>query len=126
MKIENSDKNVLGSPLKSCCGDPVTGFYRNGYCQTGPQDLGKHVVCASVTDDFLQYSKGRGNDLTRAMPEYGFAGLKQDDKWCLCAERWIEAHRAGVAPPIYIEATHERMLDFIDLAILKSYAVEVQ
>ncbi len=87
MNTKIKEKNILGSLLQPCCCDPVTGFYRNGYCQTGPQDLGKHIICASVTDDFLYYSKGQGNDLTRAMPEFGFAGLKHGDKWCLCAER---------------------------------------
>lgn len=116
--------NVLGTPLQSCCTDPVTGFYRTGFCETGPQDAGIHVVCTIVTDEFLAFSKSRGNDLTSPAPQYGFAGLKEGDKWCLCARRWTEALENGCAPSIILEATHKDMLQYADIEILKKYAVK--
>ncbi len=122
--MNNDAKNVLGGSLQTCCLDPLTGFYRNGACQTGPEDLGTHVVCARVTDAFLQYSRRRGNDLISPNPAYRFPGLKDGDKWCLCALRWREALEAGVAPPVVLEATHEKALEFVSLETLKSHAVE--
>lgn len=119
------DKNVLGEELELCCNDPVTGFYRNGFCQTGPQDRGVHTVCAQVTEVFLTYSKAQGNDLITPIPEYGFPGLKPGDKWCLCAGRWLEAQKAGVAPPVHLGATHSKTLDIIDLDILKAHATDL-
>ena len=119
-----NDKNVFGTGLKLCCNNPVTGFYRNGFCQTGAQDVGTHVACAQVTDEFLQFSKSRGNDLTRSIPQFDFPGLKDGDKWCLCASRWMEAYEAGVAPPLVLEATHERMLDFVPLETLQAFALK--
>eukprot|EP00163_Fabomonas_tropica_P010634 TRINITY_DN20844_c0_g1_i1.p1 TRINITY_DN20844_c0_g1~~TRINITY_DN20844_c0_g1_i1.p1 ORF type:complete len:201 (+),score=6.84 TRINITY_DN20844_c0_g1_i1:355-957(+) len=116
-------KNVYGGILAHCCSDPVTGFYRNGYCQTGTQDQGTHVACAQLTDAFLQFSKSRGNDLMTPRPEYSFPGLKAGDSWCLCAMRWTEALAAGVAPPLNLEATHERMLDFAPLNVLEQHAL---
>ncbi len=121
---ETKSKNVLGTPLLSCCTSPITGFYRNGYCETGPNDAGVHVVCAQVTDAFLQYSKSRGNDLTTPYPASNFAGLKAGDKWCLCASRWREAYEAGVAPPIFLESTHENALKYIPLEALKKNAIK--
>lgn len=119
MQQNIKDKNVLGEPLQLCCKDPLTGFYRNGFCQTGDQDFGTHVACAYVTDEFLQFSKARGNDLITPRPEHGFPGLKEGDKWCLCAGRWAEAYDAGVAPPLDLSASHEKMLEFVPLYLLK-------
>ena len=112
-------KNVLGSPLKKCCDSPKTGFYRDGFCHTGPQDHGTHVACATVTKEFLDFTKSRGNDLITPKPEWNFPGLKPGDKWCLCALRWMEAKKAGVAPKLDLEATHENMLDFATIKDIK-------
>lgn len=116
------DVNVLGTPLKECCSDPLTGFERDGFCHTGSRDRGRHVVCAIMTEEFLTYTKGQGNDLSTPLPHYGFPGLKPGDKWCLCALRWAEAHRADVAPLVDLEATHSKALEYISLPILKSKA----
>ena len=125
MMKEVKPKNVLGTELKSCCTDPMTGFYRDGYCSTGAQDYGTHVVCAIVTEEFLAYTKSQGNDLSTPLPKpYTFPGLKPGDKWCLCASRWIEALESGNAPKISLEATHERMLEYVDLEVLKKWAME--
>ena len=121
MSLEIKDKNVLGTVLQLCCADPVTGFYRNGFCQTGQQDVGTHVACAVVTKEFLDFSKSRGNDLTTPYPAYNFPGLKPGDQWCLCAERWTEALEAGVAPPLILEATHEAMREYAEIEVLKMY-----
>ncbi len=115
-------KNVLGGPLRSCCMDPITGFYRTGKCETGPEDLGAHVVCAEVTEAFLAFSRSLGNDLTTPNPELGFAGLRPGDRWCLCALRWKEALDAGVAPPVVLSATHEAALDYVSLDELRAHA----
>ena len=115
--------NVLGGPLQSCCMDPVTGFYRNGRCDTGPGDHGLHVVCALMTDDFLRFSKSRGNDLSTPVPQWGFPGLKEGDRWCLCATRWKEALDAGMAPKVVLEATHISMLEFATLEELQAHAM---
>ena len=120
---KTSAKNVLGTALKSCCYDPMTGFYRDGFCQTGPTDYGTHVVCARMTEDFLKYTKKRGNDLSTPVPMYHFPGLQPGDQWCLCVSRWKEAKEAGFAPPIYLEGTHERALDFVSLEDLKKHAI---
>ena len=114
-------KNVLGTELKSCCTDPMTGYYRTGKCETGPEDYGNHSVCVEVTQPFLIFSKGMGNDLSTPNPHYGFPGLKPGDKWCLCAIRWLEAHQVGVAPKIFLESTHERALEVIPIEILKKH-----
>jgi uncharacterized protein (DUF2237 family) len=116
-------KNVLGGDLKSCCTDPVTGFYRDGACRTGPEDSGRHVICAEMTDEFLKYTFSRGNDLMTPRPEFNFPGLRAGDRWCLCALRWREALEAGKAPPVVLEATHERALQYVDLEHLKANAV---
>jgi uncharacterized protein len=115
-------KNVLGTELQCCCTDPMTGFYRNGWCETGPQDLGTHVVCAQVTAEFLDYTRSRGNDLST--PTSYFPGLKPGDKWCLCVSRWQEALAAGVAPPIVLAATHEAALSRVSLEQLQQHAIE--
>lgn len=120
----NSVKNVNGEVLKLCCNDPVTGFYRDGYCHTGSEDYGTHIICARVTDEFLQFSKSKGNDLTRAIPGSSFSGLKHGDKWCLCVTRWIEAYKAGVAPPVDLNATHEKALEYIPIDTLQAYSLE--
>lgn len=117
-------RNVLGGELVPCSLDPVTGFFRNGCCETGPHDLGLHTVCAVMTKDFLTYSRLVGNDLSTPMPEYGFAGLKPGDRWCLCAPRWKEALDAGAAPQVVLEATHEETLAIVTLGVLKDHAVE--
>ena len=108
-------KNVLGRPLKVCCMNPKTGFYRTGRCDTGPGDDGLHVVCAQMTADFLEFSAERGNDLGTPNPDFGFPGLKPGDRWCLCAARWQEALEAGVAPPVHLASTHMSAVEFVDL-----------
>lgn len=117
------DKNVFGEKLITCSEDPMTGYFRDGCCSTGESDFGTHTVCAVVTEDFLKYSKERGNDLTTPVPAYRFPGLRPGDKWCLCASRWKEAMDAGVAPKVVLEATHEGTLRFVPLETLVKYAV---
>jgi uncharacterized protein (DUF2237 family) len=114
--------NVNGDALKSCSHDPMTGFFRNGCCDTGPADQGSHTVCAVMTAEFLAYSKYLGNDLSTPRPEFGFKGLKPGDQWCLCAARFLQAHDEGVAPEVNLEATHERALDIVPLSVLTQYA----
>lgn len=116
-------KNVLGTDLVECSLDPLTGFTRNGCCDHHPQDSGFHTVCALVTNSFLEFSKSQGNDLSTPRPEYGFAGLKAGDRWCLCVSRWIDAFEAGVAPKVVLEATHANSLEWVDLADLRANAV---
>jgi uncharacterized protein (DUF2237 family) len=117
--------NVLGEPLVLCSTNPLTGFFRTGHCITGPDGEGRHTVCAEMTAEFLAFSKTRGNDLSTPRPEMAFPGLKPGDRWCLVAERWIEALEAGVAPRIVLLATHQRVLDRVDLATLKRYALDL-
>ena len=119
----NGSKNVLGGTLLACSYAPLTGFYRSGCCETGPDDLGRHIICVRVTESFLEFSRTVGNDLSTPRPEYRFAGLKPGDRWCLCALRWKEALDAGVAPPVHLEATHARVLDFVELAQLQAHAL---
>ena len=116
-------KNVLGTALQCCCTDPMTGFLRDGYCRTNQMDQGTHIICAMVTEDFLQFTQLRGNDLRTPRPEYHFPGLQPGDGWCLCVLRWKEAHDAGVAPPLKPEATHEKALEFIDKRVLEQYYI---
>ncbi|MEH2063814.1 MAG: DUF2237 domain-containing protein [Nostoc sp.] len=116
-------KNVIDGNLEVCCNSPVTGFYRDGFCRTGGQDFGSHVVCAQVTSEFLEFTKSRGNDLSTAVPDFNFPGLKPGDRWCLCASRWQEALEAGVAPPVILSATHARALEVVSLDELKKYAL---
>jgi uncharacterized protein len=118
-------RNVLGEALESCSIKPMTGFFRNGCCDTSREDAGSHTVCIVATAEFLQFSKARGNDLSTPMSEYGFAGLKPGDRWCLCAPRWQEALEAGQAPRIVLRATHEAALDHCALANLKRFAVDL-
>lgn len=118
-------RNVLGGTLQMCSAQPVTGFFRDGCCNTGPSDLGSHTVCAVMTDDFLAYSKNAGNDLSTPMPEYGFPGLKAGDRWCLCAPRWQQAFAAGQPPKVVLTATHEGALEHCELADLKRHAVDL-
>ena len=115
-------RNVLGTELVPCSYDPLTGYFRDGCCHTDMHDLGSHVVCAIVTDEFLEFSRSRGNDLSTPRPEYRFAGLKDGDRWCLCALRWKEALAAGVAPAVVLECTHARALEFVTLEQLQEYA----
>ena len=117
-------KNVLGRKLEICCIDPMTGFYRDGKCDTGSTDFGAHVVCAQLTEEFLAFTKARGNDLSTPMPGYNFPGLKPGDRWCLCASRWKEALDAGVAPPVILSGTHEAALEYISLDELKKHALD--
>lgn len=117
-------RNVLGGVLLPCSVAPLTGFFRDGCCNTGTHDHGLHVVCAQVTAEFLAFSRARGNDLSTPRPDYGFAGLKPGDRWCLCAARWEEARRAGLAPPVLLEATHIAALQVVDLAHLKAHALD--
>ena len=117
--------NVLGGPLATCSTAPLTGFFRDGCCNTGPQDRGLHTVCAVMTAEFLALSKYLGNDLSTPRPEYGFAGLKPGDHWCLCAARFYQAHEEGAAPKVRLAATHIRALDIVPLSILKEYAVDL-
>jgi uncharacterized protein (DUF2237 family) len=121
--IESPPKNVLGTALEPCCFKPKTGFYRDGFCKTGEEDFGTHIVCAMMTNEFLEYTKSRGNDLSTPIPQWGFPGLREGDKWCLCIMRWLEAEKAGKAPKIALEATNEKALDYTTLELLKSYAL---
>jgi uncharacterized protein (DUF2237 family) len=116
-------RNILGTELIECSRDPLTGFYRNGKCDTCGDDAGQHSVCAQMTDAFLQYSAQQGNDLSTPCPEYNFPGLNAGDFWCLCLGRWIEAHEAGVAPKIKLAATHASVSEFVDIDVLRSYEV---
>lgn len=120
-----ADRNVLGGELQACCYSPKTGFYRDGFCHTGPEDMGSHTVCVEVNDMFLAFSKSRGNDLTTPYPEFGFPGLKAGDRWCLCAARWLEAFDAGHAPKVVLAACHERALEIVPLDALKSKALDL-
>jgi uncharacterized protein len=116
-------KNVLGTDLEVCCTSPMTGYYRDGFCHTGGQDFGAHVVCAQLTAEFLEYTQAQGNDLCTPVPQFNFPGLKPGDRWCLCAARWQEALEAGVAPPVILTATHARALEVCNLEDLKQHAL---
>lgn len=116
--------NVFGDPMITCSTDPMTGFFRDGCCNTGPQDTGMHLVCAEVTADFLEFSKAAGNDLSTPMPQYGFGGLNPGDRWCLCVTRWKDALEAGMAPKVVLEACHLSTLEWVTLDELKAHAVE--
>ena len=118
-------RNVLGGTLTTCSIKPMTGFFRDGCCNTGPADVGSHTVCVVLTADFLAYSKSAGNDLSTPMPEYRFPGLNPGDRWCLCAPRWQQAFQAGKAPKVVLAATHEGALEYAELADLKKYAVDL-
>ena len=121
-RMEES-RNVLGGRLEPCAFDPVTGFYRDGCCNTGPEDVGRHTVCARMTAEFLAFSRERGNDLSTPRPEVGFPGLRPGDRWCLCLDRWLEAEAAGVAPRVILASTHASVLDHLTLARLDPHAM---
>ncbi|MEM9347588.1 MAG: DUF2237 domain-containing protein [Planctomycetota bacterium] len=116
-------KNVLGGPLQPCCFDPLTGYFRDGYCRTDAGDHGRHIVCAQVTAEFLEFTKQRGNNLSSPAPEYGFPGLEPGDRWCLCVLRWKEAMEHGAAPPIVLEACDEATLSVVPIETLREYAL---
>lgn len=120
---EIRQRSVLGTPLIACSADPLTGFYRDGCCTTGPEDSGSHTVCCVVTAEFLAFSASRGNDLSTPRPEWGFPGLRPGDRWCLCAPRWQEALEADCAPGVILEATNEQALEIVDLDDLRDHAV---
>jgi uncharacterized protein (DUF2237 family) len=125
IRYDTAARNVLGGELEPCSFDPLTGFYRNGCCETGPEDTGMHTVCAVMTKDFLAFSMSMGNDLSTPRPEFDFPGLGPGDRWCLCAPRWKEALDAGVAPPVVLAATHEEVLAITALGVLKDHAAKV-
>lgn len=122
--MSQNHKNILNKPLKPCCTDPMTGYWRDGYCRTAQEDQGTHVVCAVMSQEFLDYTKSRGNDLSSPIPAYDFPGLKPGDKWCLCVLRWLEAEKAGVAPKVDLEATDIKALDYTSIEKLKEYEVK--
>lgn len=123
-RVAPQPKNVFGEPLVGCCTDPMTGFYRDGFCRTGAGDSGVHTVCAEMTAEFLAFSKARGNDLSTPVPEYQFPGLKPGDRWCLCAARWKEAYDAGLAPKVVLAACHISTLEFATLEELDGFAIQ--
>lgn len=116
------DINVVGGELQPCSTEPLTGFFRNGCCSTGADDVGSHTVCAVMTEEFLEFSRLAGNDLSTPRPEFGFAGVQPGERWCVCASRWLEAHHAGSAPPVDLAATHARALDVVPIESLTTYA----
>ena len=120
----NLARNVLGKSLQICSTSPMTGFVRDGSCRTGPDDAGSHTVCAQMTEEYLAYSKQMGNDLSTPAPEYGFPGLQVGDRWCVCAARWLQAAEAGCAPPVVMDATHERALKVVSLGVLQYHALQ--
>lgn len=117
--------NVLGEPLEACGTDPVTGFYRDGCCNTSDEDFGSHTVCVEVSQKFLEYTRFRGNDLSTQMPDFGFPGLQSGDRWCLCAKRWLEAAEDGMAPRVLLRSTHKRALEIVTLEKLKEFAKDL-
>lgn len=120
-----TERNVLGEPLEPCGSDPVTGFFRDGSCRTGPEDLGRHTICAVVTAEFLEHQRTIGNDLSTPMPAYRFPGLEPGDRWCVTALNWARAYRAGVAAPVVLAASHESVLEVVPIAALRAHAVDV-
>jgi uncharacterized protein len=123
MATQIEARNVLGKPMRSCSSDPLTGWYRDGCCNTGPGDIGQHTVCARMTAEFLAFSYQRGNDLSTPRPEFGFPGLQPGDRWCLCVERWVEAFESGAAPLVDLEACHISVLEYVDLDVLRQFAI---
>ncbi|MEM9530898.1 MAG: DUF2237 domain-containing protein [Pseudomonadota bacterium] len=122
---KDAPRNVLGEPLSPCSDAPLTGFFRDGFCNTCREDRGSHTVCAQVTDEFLSFSKSRGNDLSTPQPDFEFPGLKAGDRWCLCAGRWLEAYEHGAAPRVYLQSTHERALDVVPGQVLRQFAADL-
>ena len=123
MKIKQT--NVYGDLIDECCSNPITGFYRDGFCHTDKTDRGLHIVCALINDEFLDFSKSRGNDLSTPRPEFDFPGLKAGDSWCVCAERWKEAYEHGFAPKVYLKKTNKKTTSIIDIEILKEFAIDM-
>lgn len=121
----DSPVNVFGEAIETCSDRPVTGFFRDGCCNTSDQDVGSHTVCVQLTRDFLEFSRFRGNDLSTPRPEFGFPGLQPGDRWCLCAARWLEAHQHGVAPRVLLKGTHQRALETVPLALLREFAIDL-
>jgi uncharacterized protein (DUF2237 family) len=124
-KVESKALNVLGGELQDCSFDPVTGFFRDGCCNTSPQDVGSHTICVRLTEEFLEFSKASGNDLSTPMPQFNFPGLNPGDQWCLCAARWLQAYQQNMAPKVRLTATHERALDIVPLEALKACALDL-
>ena len=122
---EEDQLNIFNEPLEACSFDPVTGFFRSGCCETSEQDTGSHTVCAIMTEEFLKFSKSKGNDLSTAVPAFDFPGLNSGDRWCLCAARWLEAYEAGSAPSIIARATHRRALEIIPLEAMKEFSLDI-
>lgn len=120
--MQETPKNIIGTELQSCCFEPKTGFYRDGFCKTGADDYGTHVVCAIMTEEFLTFTKTNGNDLSTPKPEWSFPGLKAGDKWCLCILRWLDAEKAGKAPKIVLASTHEKALEYTSLELLRAHS----
>ena len=125
MSSVEKQKNVFGEEIETCCESPITGFFRDGFCHTDDTDEGVHTICVSMTEDFLEFSKSKGNDLSTPRPEFNFPGLKEGDSWCLCAERWVEAYEVSMAPKLYIKRTNLRTLDIVPLEILKKFAIDL-
>ena len=125
MNTATKQRNVFGEEIETCCENPITGFFRDGFCHTDERDEGVHTICVSMTEEFLEFSKSKGNDLSTPRPEFNFPGLKEGDSWCLCAERWAEAYKFNVAPQLYINKTNIRTLDIISLEILKNFAMDL-
>ena len=117
--------NVFGEPIETCSDRPLTGYFRDGCCNTSDDDIGSHTVCVEVTQEFLEFSRFKGNDLSTPRPEFGFAGLKPGDRWCLCAARWMEAHESSMAPRVILRGTHQRALEIAPLELLRSFAVDL-
>ena len=122
---EEDQLNIFNEPLEACSFDPVTGFFRSGCCETSEQDTGSHTVCAIMTEEFLKFSKSKGNDLSTPVPAFDFPGLNSGDRWCLCAARWLEAYEAGSAPSIIAKATHIRALEIIPMEVIKEFALDI-
>jgi len=122
---EDPSVNVFGVPLAPCSNNPLTGFFRDGCCNTGDLDVGSHTVCIEASAEFLAFSRARGNDLSTPLPELGFDGVSPGDRWCLCAARWLEAYEAGAAPKVYLTSTHERALEIVPLALLRNFALDL-
>ncbi|MEO5766512.1 MAG: DUF2237 domain-containing protein [Casimicrobiaceae bacterium] len=125
-RMAKDDRNVLGGTLQDCSTRPLTGFYRDGCCNTGPEDVGLHIVCVQVTAEFLAFARAQGNDLVTPAPDFGFPGLKPGDRWCVCAATWRQAYEANVAAPVVLAATHEETLAVVPLAALKEHALDLQ
>ncbi|MDG1689050.1 MAG: DUF2237 domain-containing protein [Gammaproteobacteria bacterium] len=124
MELDES-LNVFGESLLPCSEDPITGFFRDGCCNTNDDDIGSHTVCIEITTAFLEYSRFKGNDLSTPVPEFGFPGLKQGDRWCLCAQRWLEAHHQNMAPRVHLMRTHQKALEIIPIELLKEFAIDL-